>query len=70
MNREDSDGGKLGLKAEHDGAGQSVPLAPTRKLLRLPFLAPSCDANSRFPALLVRAALLKAPIRFIVFEPG
>ncbi len=54
MNREDSDGGELGLKAEHDGAGQSVPLAPTRKLCGCPSSRPSCDANSRFPALLVR----------------
>lgn len=37
--------------------------------LRLPFLTPSCDANSRFPALGPAAAILKAPIRFFVLWP-
>ncbi len=32
--------------------------------LRLPFLTPSCDANSRFPHAYPRVAMLKAPIRF------
>ncbi|KPH07097.1 hypothetical protein AOG23_18660 [Rhizobium acidisoli] len=49
-----ADGG-LRLKTERDGAGQSVQPALTRQLLRLPSLAPSCDANSRIPAHLVQA---------------
>jgi hypothetical protein len=37
--------------------------------LRLPFLTPSCDANSRFPHAYPRVAMLKAPIRSFISNP-